>query len=94
MQANSQERLSARHTCNHKDTPSSGRYKAQLVEGSGNAYLRTACDYVHLNPARVRLLKPQERLLAYPWSSLGAGPKTSWRCALRATRPGWPLPLG
>ena len=29
----------------------SGRYKAQLVEGSGNGYLRTACDYVHLNRA-------------------------------------------
>src|SRR3974377_1035117 len=25
----------------------SGRYKAQLVEGSGNGYLRTGCDYVH-----------------------------------------------
>ena len=36
----------------------SGRYKAQLVEGSGNGYLRTACDYVHLNPARAHLLKP------------------------------------
>ena len=47
----------------------SGRYKAQLVEGSGNGYLRTVCDYVHLNPVRARLLKPQERLLAYPWSS-------------------------
>jgi len=49
----------------------SGRYKAQLVEGSGNGYLRTACDYVHLNPVRAHLLKPGERLLAYPWSSLG-----------------------
>jgi hypothetical protein len=49
----------------------SGRYQAQLVEGSGNGYLRTACDYVHLNPVRARLLKPQERLLAYPWSSFG-----------------------
>ena len=49
----------------------SGRYKAQLVEGSGNGYLRTACDYVHLNPVRARLLKAEERLLAYPWSSLG-----------------------
>jgi putative transposase len=48
----------------------SGRYKAQLVEGSGNGYLRTACDYVHLNPARAGLLKPEERLLGYPWSSL------------------------
>ncbi len=49
----------------------SGRYKAQLVEGSGNGYLRTACDYVHLNPVRAHLLKPEERLLAYPWSSFG-----------------------
>lgn len=49
----------------------SGRYKAQLVEGSGNGYLRTACDYVHLNPVRARLLKPEDRLLAYPWSSFG-----------------------
>ena len=49
----------------------SGRYKAQLVEGSGNGYLRTACDYVHLNPARAGLLKAEERLLAYPWSRLG-----------------------
>lgn len=49
----------------------SGRYQAQLVEGSGNGYLRSACDYVHLNPARAGLLKPDERLLAYPWSSFG-----------------------
>ena len=48
----------------------SGRYKAQLVEGSGNGYLRTACDYVHLNPVRAGLLRPEDRLLAYPWSSL------------------------
>ena len=47
----------------------SGRYKAQLVEGSGNGYLRTACDYVHLNAVRAKLLSPQDRLLAYPWSS-------------------------
>ncbi len=47
----------------------SGRYKAQLVEGSGTGYLRTACDYVHLNPVRAKLLAPQDRLLAYPWSS-------------------------
>jgi putative transposase len=47
----------------------SGRYKAQLVEGSGNGYLRTACDYVHLNPIRAHLLSPDDRLLAFPWSS-------------------------
>src|SRR5437868_14922767 len=50
----------------------SGRYKSQLVEGSGNGYLRTACDYVHLNPVRARMLKNGERLLSYPWSSFGA----------------------
>lgn len=50
----------------------SGRYKSQLVEGSGNGYLRTACDYVHLNPVRARMLKTNERLLSYPWSSFGA----------------------
>lgn len=61
----------------------SGRYKAQLVEGSGNGYLRTACDYVHLNPARAGLLKPEERLLAYPWSSLG------YYLAAPAHRPKW-----
>jgi hypothetical protein len=42
----------------------SGRYKSQLVEGSGNGYLRTACDYVHLNPVRARMLKNGERLLS------------------------------
>lgn len=47
----------------------SGRYKAQLIEGGGNGYLRTACDYVHLNPTRAKLLEPEDRLLAYPWSS-------------------------
>ena len=35
----------------------SGRYKALIVDGSGNGYLRTVCDYVHLNPVRAGLLK-------------------------------------
>ena len=30
----------------------SGRYKALIVNGSGNGYLKTVCDHVHLNPAR------------------------------------------
>jgi REP element-mobilizing transposase RayT len=34
----------------------SGRYKAQLVEGGGNGYLRTACDYYF----RKRLLEEME----------------------------------
>ncbi len=47
----------------------SGRYKALIVDGSGNGYLKTACDYVHLNPARAKLLKPDERLSGFAWSS-------------------------
>lgn len=61
----------------------SGRYKAQLVEGSGNGYLRTACDYVHLNPARAGLVGVEDRLLAYPWSSF------PWYLAAPEHRPGW-----
>src|SRR4051794_37437292 len=33
----------------------SGRYKALIVDGSGTGYLRTVCDYVHLNPPRAGL---------------------------------------
>ena len=36
----------------------SGRYKSLIVAGSGTGYLKTVCDYVHLNPRRVRLLTP------------------------------------
>src|SRR6476661_5716517 len=35
-----------------------GRYKAQSIDERSPSYLRTACDYVHLNPARARLLAP------------------------------------
>jgi putative transposase len=47
----------------------SGRYKALVVDGSGEGYLRTVCDYVHLNPVRAGLLKPDEQLREYAWSS-------------------------
>jgi putative transposase len=47
----------------------SGRYKALIVDGSGNGYLKSACDYVHLNPVRAGLLRPAEALSKYPWSS-------------------------
>lgn len=42
----------------------SGRYKALIVDGSGNGYLRTVCHDVHLNPSRAGLLQPGEPLLA------------------------------
>ena len=47
----------------------SGRYKSLIVDGSGDGYLRTVCDYVHLNPIRAKLLPPEEPLQAYRWSS-------------------------
>jgi len=47
----------------------SGRYKSLIVDGSGRGYLRTVCEYVHLNPARARLLKPEQSLREYRWSS-------------------------
>jgi REP element-mobilizing transposase RayT len=47
----------------------SGRYKALIVDGSDNGYLQTVCDYVHLNPALARLLRPEQRLADFVWSS-------------------------
>ena len=60
----------------------SGRYKALLVDGSGTGYLKTACDYVHLNPVRAGLLQPQEPLQRFRWSSyplyVSDRPKPAW----------------
>jgi len=47
----------------------SGRYKSLIVDGSGDGYLRTVCDYVHLNPARAKLVAVEQPLRAYRWSS-------------------------
>ena len=60
----------------------SGRYKALIVDGSGTGYLKSVCDYVHLNPARARLLSPGARLSAFSWSSYNEylkNPKERWR---------------
>src|SRR5256886_12699044 len=61
----------------------SGRYKALIVDGSGNGYLRTVCDYVHLNPVRAKLLKLEQPLREYRWSSYGEYLKSPTR------RPEW-----
>lgn len=47
----------------------SGRYKALIVDGSGDGYLKTVCDYVHLNPVRAKLVTAEQRLKEYRWSS-------------------------
>jgi putative transposase len=75
------KRFNIRHKlCGHLFA---GRYKALVVEGSGNGYLRTVCDYVHLNPVRAKLLKPEAPLESYRWSSYG------WYLKDRSQRPGW-----
>ena len=61
----------------------SGRYKALFVEGSGTGYLKTVCDYVHLNPARARLLAREDKLSRYGWSSYPAYLRPARQ------RPGW-----
>ncbi|MFN0125682.1 MAG: transposase [Verrucomicrobiales bacterium] len=47
----------------------SGRYKSLIVDGSGSGYLKSVCDYVHLNPARARLVGPEQPLRSFAWSS-------------------------
>ncbi|MHB8520499.1 MAG: transposase [Limisphaerales bacterium] len=47
----------------------SGRYKSLVVDGSGSGYLKTVCDYVHLNPVRAKLLESEQPLREYGWSS-------------------------
>jgi len=49
----------------------SGRYKSLIVDGSGKGYLRTVCDYVHLNPVRAKLLTAEQPLRDFRWSSYG-----------------------
>jgi len=61
------KRFNIRHKlCGHVFA---GRYKALIVDGSGNGYLRTVCDYVHLNPVRAGLIEPEATLESFPWSS-------------------------
>jgi putative transposase len=61
----------------------SGRYKSLLVDGSGDGYLKAVCDYVHLNPLMANLLKPDQPLESFRWSSYPAYLDTERR------RPKW-----
>jgi hypothetical protein len=53
------------------------------VDGSGDGYQRTVCDYVHLNPARAKVLKLSQALADYAWSSCPQ------YLAASARRPNW-----
>ena len=50
----------------------SGRYQSLVVDAASPGYLRTVCEYVHLNPVRAKWLRPEEPLRAYRWSSYRA----------------------
>ena len=61
----------------------SGRYKSLIVDGSSRGYLRKVGNYVHLNPVRAKLLKAEQPLKAYRWSSYpeylkGASRRVKW----------------
>jgi putative transposase len=75
----------SRHNRRHKEFGHlfSGRYKSLIVDGSGKGYLKTVCDYVHLNPARARLLQARELLSAFAWSSY------PYYLAAASKRPHW-----
>jgi len=56
-------------------------YKALLVEGSGNGYLKTVCDYVHLNPVRAVCSTPSNRWRLTPGAAFRfASPIVRSRC--------------
>ena len=61
----------------------SGRYKSLIVDGSGSGYLKSVCDYVHLNAARAKAVSVEQALKSFAWSS--------WPAYLLAPskRPAW-----
>jgi len=60
-----------------------GRFKALLVDDQEGGYLRTVCDYVHLNPDRAGMIPKELALDTYRWSSYPVYLRGS------ASRPGW-----
>ena len=47
----------------------SGRYKALIVDSGSPGYLKSVCDYVHLNPARAHWVPSEQPLRSFVWSS-------------------------
>lgn len=42
---------------------------AQVIDGAEQGYLRAACDYVHLNPVRAKMIALDDALESWRWSS-------------------------
>jgi putative transposase len=47
----------------------SGRFKALNVDAASPGYLKTVCDYVHLNPVRAKWIAAGKPVRSYSWSS-------------------------
>lgn len=61
-----------------------GRYKAVVIQTDSGKYFETVSTYIHLNPARARLLTAESpELESYRWSSFPEYLKT------RSNRPPW-----
>jgi REP element-mobilizing transposase RayT len=61
-----------------------GRYKAVIVDGQEEDYFQVVSTYIHLNPARAKLISVgQERLKRYRWSSY------PWYLNRAGKRPVW-----
>jgi putative transposase len=61
-----------------------GRYKAVIVDGREEDYFQVVSTYIHLNPARAKLIRVgQERLKRYRWSSY------PWYLNRAGKRPVW-----
>lgn len=61
-----------------------GRYKAVIVDGAEEDYFQVVSTYIHLNPARAKLVAVgQERLKRYRWSSY------PWYLNRAGKRPVW-----
>jgi REP element-mobilizing transposase RayT len=71
------QRYNARHKA--KGHLFSGRYKSLLVDESDDFYLRSVCDYVHLNPVRAGLVEAGSGLESYPWSSYRNYLQPAWK---------------
>jgi putative transposase len=48
-----------------------GRYKALLVDAEEGDYFLTVSDYIHVNPARAKMVRSGDGLLVSKWNSAG-----------------------
>jgi len=61
-----------------------GRYKSPVVDPGQRRYFERLSTYIHLNPARAKLIEPRNQPLeTYPWSSY------PWYLKQQSLRPKW-----